>query len=217
MVVSLTTQCCIALVLILLPLLHPESLPGRVKEFTVSIPTPVQQPPKTVAQRVSASISSIAPALGRILIAPRITPSRIDTTVAPDTTASFTGMDAAMPMGTLLGATDRGTTIIVAEPPAPKSVPVRVSAGVSAGLLLTPIRPIYPAIAKLTRVAGAVVVEAVISKTGTIESLHVLSGPAMLRAAATDAIRAARYQPFQLNGVPTEVQTTITVNFHMES
>lgn len=62
---------------------------------------------------------------------------------------------------------------------------------------------------------GSVVVEATISRTGAIESLHVMSGPPMLRGAAMDAIRAARYEPFRLNGEPTEVQTTITVNFRM--
>jgi protein TonB len=57
--------------------------------------------------------------------------------------------------------------------------------------------------------------EAVISKMGTIESLRVVSGPLMLQGAALEAIRVARYQPFELNGEPTEVQTTITVNFKM--
>jgi protein TonB len=55
----------------------------------------------------------------------------------------------------------------------------------------------------------------VISHKGTIESLRVMSGPAMLQQAAMEAIREARYQPFRLNGEPTEVQTTITVNFRM--
>ena len=43
-----------------------------------------------------------------------------------------------------------------------------------------------------------------------------MSGPEMLRGAALAAIREARYQPYRLNGEPTEVQTTITVNFRMD-
>jgi protein TonB len=82
-------------------------------------------------------------------------------------------------------------------------------------MLLTPIRHIYPAIAKATGVQGTVVVSAVISRTGTIESLHVISGPPMLQPAALEAIRTARYQPYRLNGEPTEVETTITVNFRI--
>jgi protein TonB len=80
---------------------------------------------------------------------------------------------------------------------------------------MTQIQPIYPVIARAAHISGSVVVEAVISKAGTIESFHVVSGPEMLRAAALDAIRPARYRPFLLNGEPTEVQTTITVNFTM--
>jgi protein TonB len=82
-------------------------------------------------------------------------------------------------------------------------------------MLITPIRPIYPEIARAAKVSGQVIVEATISKTGTIESLQVTAGPQLLRQAALEAIRAARYRPFLLNGQPVEVQTTITVNFSL--
>ena len=82
-------------------------------------------------------------------------------------------------------------------------------------MLIAPIRPVYPMIAKAAGVEGSVVVEAVISRDGRIESLHVVSGPPMLQNAAMDAIREARYQPYRLNGEPTEVETRITVNFRM--
>jgi periplasmic protein TonB len=82
-------------------------------------------------------------------------------------------------------------------------------------MLLAPIRPVYPVIAKAAGVQGSVVVEAIISRTGTIESLRVVSGPEMLRGAAIDAIREARYRPYRLNGEPVDVETTITVNFRM--
>jgi protein TonB len=94
---------------------------------------------------------------------------------------------------------------------------MKVSTGVSEGLLLTPIQPTYPAIAKVTRTQGRVVLEAVISKAGTIESLRAVSGPDMLRSAALTAVQAARYRPYLLNGEPTEVQTTITVVFTLGS
>jgi periplasmic protein TonB len=80
-------------------------------------------------------------------------------------------------------------------------------------MLLAPIRPVYPAMAQAARVQGAVVLEAVISKEGRIESLHAVSGPMMLQRAAVDAVSAARYRPYLLNGQPTEVETTVTVVF----
>jgi periplasmic protein TonB len=84
-------------------------------------------------------------------------------------------------------------------------------------LLIAPIRPMYPAIARAAHVEGTVVVEVVISRSGAIESLHVPSGPMMLQSAAFDAIRAARYRPYRLNGEAVDVQTTITVNFRMSA
>jgi protein TonB len=84
-------------------------------------------------------------------------------------------------------------------------------------MLLAPIRPQYPSIAKAAGVQGVVVIEATISKAGAIESLHMVSGPEMLRPAAIEAIQSARYRPYRLNGEPTEVQTTITMNFKMNS
>lgn len=77
--------------------------------------------------------------------------------------------------------------------------------------------PIYPCIAIATRTEGIVKVEAIISKSGRIESAHVVSGPAILRQSAVDAIRNAHYTPYLLNGSPTEVETTITVNFNLAS
>jgi len=92
-----------------------------------------------------------------------------------------------------------------------------VSWGVSKGMLIAPIQPVYPAIARAARVEGTVIVEAVISRVGAIESLHVVSGPPMLQGAEIDAIRRARYKPYRLNGEPTEVQTMITVVFRLGS
>jgi protein TonB len=73
---------------------------------------------------------------------------------------------------------------------------------------------VYPPIARAAHVSGAVVLHAIISKTGTVQNLQVISGPEMLRASALDAVRNWRYKPYLLNGDPTEVETTITVNFN---
>ena len=122
-------------------------------------------------------------------------------------------MADALPDGISIGG-GKGPIVSVVAARAPVA-PLHVSTGVLQGMLLAPIRPVYPAIAKAAHVEGSVVVEAVISRKGTIESLHVVSGPLMLQNAALDAIREARYQPYRLNGEAIDVQTTITVNFRM--
>jgi protein TonB len=94
---------------------------------------------------------------------------------------------------------------------APKKV--NISAGVMVGMLMVKTQPTYPPIAKAARVSGTVVLQATISKAGTIENLHVISGPAMLQQAAMDAVRQWRYRPYLLNNDPVEVETTVNVIF----
>jgi protein TonB len=92
---------------------------------------------------------------------------------------------------------------------------VRVSQGVSEGNLISQVKPPYPPMAKMARVQGAVVLQALISKSGNIENLRVVSGHPMLVQAALDAVRQWRYRPYLLNGEPVEVETQITLNFSL--
>ncbi|WP_263382720.1 M56 family metallopeptidase [Granulicella arctica] len=91
--------------------------------------------------------------------------------------------------------------------------PRRVSGGVMAGNVLSRVTPVYPQDAKDAKISGAVVLQAIISKEGVVEHLEVVSGPEKLRASALDAVRQWTYKPYLLNGNPTDVETTITVNY----
>ena len=98
------------------------------------------------------------------------------------------------------------------------SGPVRISSGVAViqGLLVNKTLapqfiPPLPEIA--VRVEGTVILEATISTSGSIENLRVVSGPAMLRQAALDAVSQWRYRPYLLNGEPVAVETTVNVIF----
>ena len=95
--------------------------------------------------------------------------------------------------------------------------PVRISGGVMAGLLRNRVMPVYPPEAKAAHVGGTVVLHAIIGKDGSIENVRVISGPEILQNGAIDAVSQWEYQPYLLNGEPTEVDTTITVNFHLEA
>ena len=122
------------------------------------------------------------------------------------------GSAGGVPGGVLGGMGNAPAVAVRVEKP---KGPARVSSGVMAGSLITKTTPTYPPIARAAHVSGAVVLHANISKTGTIEGLTVISGPEMLRASALDAVRSWRYKPYILNGEPTEVETTVTVNFNM--
>ena len=92
---------------------------------------------------------------------------------------------------------------------------VNISAGVATGMLIQRTLPIYPPIARAARVQGTVILQATISKQGTITNLHVVSGPAMLQESALQAVKTWRYRPYELNNEPVEVETTINVIFSL--
>lgn len=129
--------------------------------------------------------------------------------------AGMSGMAGGAPGG-IMGGVPGGTggPKINVEPPKPKG-PTRISGGVMAGQILQKTTPVYPPIARAAHVGGTVVLHAIIGKDGSIQNLSVISGPPMLVGAATDAVKQWRYKPYLLNGDPTEVDTTITVNFNL--
>ena len=60
---------------------------------------------------------------------------------------------------------------------------------------------------------GAVLIEATISKEGSVINPKVLSGDPLLARAAIEAVRQWRYKPYYLDGEPVEIKTQITINF----
>jgi TonB family protein len=133
-------------------------------------------------------------------------PTEVETTINVNYTF---GGDAPLSPGS-------DSTAPITGEPRQVSGPVRVSGGVAAGMLISKVDPVYPQDAKDARVQGAVVLRAIISKTGTIRDLQVVSGPPELTDSAKDVVNQWRYKPYLLNGEPTEVETTITVNYSLE-
>ncbi len=76
--------------------------------------------------------------------------------------------------------------------------------------------PAYPESAKISGVEGDVVMQALISKEGTVKRVHVMEGDSRLRSAAEEAVYKWRYRPYVLHGRPVEVATTVTVNFNLD-
>jgi periplasmic protein TonB len=112
-----------------------------------------------------------------------------------------------------MGNVFNGQGQVKVQAAAPKIV--NVSSGVAVGMLVQKTAPVYPQIARTAGVSGTVVLDAFISKSGSIEDLRVVSGPVMLRKAAQDAVRTWRYRPYKLNNEPVEVETTINVIFSL--
>jgi TonB family protein len=92
---------------------------------------------------------------------------------------------------------------------------VRVNPSVMDENLIVQRVPAYPESAKLSGVQGEVVMQALISKEGTVKRVHVVEGDSRLRTAAEEAVYKWRYRPYVLHGQPVEVATTVTVNFNL--
>ena len=220
---SLVLQSLLAAVLAVLPAVRPDRLSLLAKTSDVIAPA-IPKPKPIVRVRVAEAAANQAAKLtfegalvpvesGRSVIR-NILPGQLS---ADDSLPPGPGLELAMggrpdPLTGISGTLTSGSRGVVRVAP---SGPVRVSSGVSTGLLLSAIQPVYPALAKAARVQGTVVVEAMISKAGRIESARAVSGPEMLRGAAVDAVSRARYRPFELNGQTVEVQTTVTLNFKL--
>jgi periplasmic protein TonB len=201
--------------LLLVPLIYTQSLPHLLSSAPLTMPViePAQTPPEHTQPRTPAPVSNLS---GDHLITPSSIPhtvQNIQETVAPpqvdfNSVAAGTGV-RGVPGGTGLFASN----VPVSPPPVPH--PVIVSRMME-GYLTQQVQPIYPTAAKLLHLQGQVVVQAIISREGTIEHMQVLSGNALLANAARQAIAQWRYRPYKLNGEAVEVETQITVNFVMQ-
>jgi protein TonB len=114
-------------------------------------------------------------------------------------------------MGGVIGGIISSTPVAVPKVATPQRV--RVSLGVSQGLLVKRVQPNYPPLARQARIQGTVLLQAEISKDGTIENLRLISGHPMLAPAAIEAVKQWRYRPYMLNGEPVAVETQVQVNF----
>ena len=218
-VISFGLQVAIAAALVVLPLLHPEILQVRAPRISVAAPVwkrPVVVEPRVRVETSSAAtnaVSAPAPETRGSTLTLREPGAAVEQPELP-TAVNLAGGGGPV---SLLGPGGPVGPHVVASGPAAGAGPLHISSGVMAGSLLGPITLEYPMIAKLSHTEGTVVVQAVISKSGRIESAHVVSGPAVLQGAALQAVRAARYRPFLLNGLPTEVETTVSITFRMGS
>lgn len=228
---SFVLECSLLGGLLLVPLMYTETLPRpQLLSFLVAPPPPPPPPPPAasaaavkVVERVETDIMD-----GRLR-----TPGRIPQKVqmiredeAPPALSSggvIGGVPGGIPggqLGGVIGGIISSTSTLssvprLAIPAAPKRI--RISQGVTRGSLIQKIEPGYPSIARGARIQGQVVLAAIISKTGEIQNLVLVSGHPMLVPAAIEAVKQWRYRPFLLNGEPVEVETTITLTFQLSS
>ena len=228
--ISFALQIAFIGILVVMPLIFIEALPAReLVTFLVAPPPPPPPPPpaavdtrpiKTVKHKIVSDMLDT----GQLR-----TPTRIPKKVAmikesapPLPPSSAEGVVGGVPggipggvLGGVLGGIVRSTPAVHVPPPPrqPHAQRVRVSQGVTRGLLVHQVKPRYPALARQARIQGSVVLKAVIARDGSIQNLQLVSGHPLLTTAAINAVKEWRYKPYLLNGQPVEVETDITVKF----
>jgi len=221
---SMLFQVAFLAILILIPLIYTEALPKTMMAtmLTAPPPPPPPPPPPAVAQIVHVKPQAHLMDAGK-LVAPKVIPREvkiIKEDAEPD--MASVGMTGGVPggvaggsMGGVLGGVIGG---MGGAPPPPKphqSGPLRVGGNVQAARIVNRVQPVYPPLARQTRISGTVRLHAIIGKDGAIKELEVLNGHPLLQQAALDAVRQWRYQPTLLNGEAVDVDTTIDVIFSL--
>src|SRR3981189_2846181 len=192
-VVSMIAQTIFLAILILIPLIYTEALPKTMMATMLTAPPPPPPPPPPPVQ---AQVVHVKPQVHLMdagkLVQPKAIPKdiKIIKEDAPDVNA---GMQGGVPggvaggsMGGVIGGVIGGMR---GAPPPPKPTAQRIRQGgsVQAALLVNKVQPVYPPLARQTRISGTVRLHALISKSGSVESLKVLSGHSFLVRSAMDA------------------------------
>jgi len=220
--------------LLLLPLYFTQELPqAQLLTFLVAPPPPPPPPPPAgpaqAMARVVRRIQTDMLSTGELRTPARI-PQRVQMIKedeAPPPLSAGGGVIGGVPggvpggqLGGVIGGIISATSSLAAVPKMAPVKPVipqrlRISQGVTRGMLVHRVEPEYPMIAKRARVQGQVVLSAIIDTNGEIKNLELVSGHPLLVPAALAAVKQWRYRPFLLNGQPIEVETVVTVSFEL--
>lgn len=225
-VVSFLLQVALVSIIVLIPLIFTQALPLNVHSVTELVAPPPPPPPPAAAVPKTAEVQQKStPVVTQELTQPLKIPQKIamvqePTVPLPAAMAAPAGVIGGVPggvpggqIGGVLGGVLNSAGVVAPKMKAPNHI--RVSQGVSQGLLIHQVTPRYPPAAKSQHVQGTVVLHAEIGKNGKIENLQVVQGPPLLATAAVDAVRQWRYRPYFLNGQPVSIDTMITVNFRL--
>jgi protein TonB len=234
-IISFITQIAFVGVLIIMPMIFFEQLPGAQLISSLVAPPPPPPPPPPPAAAPPVKVVKVIPRqfdAGK-LMAPKVIPKEVATIKEeelPPPTSGVAGVVGGVPGG-VAGGTPGGVlggiigSVPSAAPPPPPPPPkkveekpaapqrIRIGGSVQQAKLVRQPHPVYPPLAKQARIQGQVKLSAIISKDGTIQKLEVISGHPLLVPAALEAVKQWVYQPTLLNGEPVEVITQIDVNF----
>ncbi len=231
-IVSAAVQTIFLTGLLLLPLYFSKAIDIHQLNKTLLVaPPPPAAPPPPSALPVARSAAPKRSALltERQFVAPRVIPrqvARVNEEPGENDLGSATlpgegipgGVTGGIPGGLAGGVIGGGLLGPAPAAPidsAPKS-PIRVGGGVKAPRLIFGPEPVYPLLARHSKISGAVVIDAVIDTQGNVVDMHPASGNPLLLIAAMAALRQWKYEPTILGGQAYPVRMLVTITFELK-
>ncbi len=226
-VISLALHLAILALLLILPLYFTAGLNVQKLNLTFLATPPAGPPPAPLVS--SAPARAVHPPVTRVftpgkLTAPAFVPRAVvmapSEVAVPDVAGIPGGVPGGIPGGQLGGVIGGvlGGTLSSAPPPSvpvaegPKK-PVRVGGSVKAPRLIFGPDPDYPPLAKMSRISGVVVIEAIIDEHGNVTGMRAISGQPLLIPAALSAVSKRKYEPTILDGEPTPIDLRVEITF----
>jgi len=210
------------------PASRPASIPPATSAAALSGPSPKasataasSRPSKPASEAPAAAVSSAPTAVNPSSKVPDMFVALNAHPTSHAHSADSEPADGAPAVdsdGSDAGLSAIGSSSSEIPPPSvePEAVRIRVGGEIKPPRLVSSVLPIYPSAARETGIEGDVVVDTTIDQTGRVTAMKVVSGNAMLRQAALDALRQWKYEPSKLNGEPVPVQMTVTIKFHRQ-
>jgi protein TonB len=231
MMLAMLGQVVLVVIAVIIPMIYFDVLPSTSLTSYLVAPPPPPPPPPPPAAAPPVKVVKVIPRqfdMGK-LTAPKAIPKEVATIKEdelPPPVSGVAGVPGGVPGG-VAGGVGGGVlsgimnSVPAAAPPPPPPPKVekkeiqrqRIGGNVIAASLIRAPKPVYPQLAKQARIQGIVKLSAIISTTGTVQNLEVISGHPLLVPAALEAVKQWVYKPTMLNGDPVEVITTIDVNF----
>jgi periplasmic protein TonB len=231
-IVSAAVQTIFLIGLLLLPLYFSEAIDIHqlTKTLLVAPPPPAPPPPPaSLAGARSAAPKRSAPSVERHFVAPRVIPrqvARVNEEPGENDLGSGTlpgegspgGVTGGIPGGLAGGVI--GGQLSGPAPPSPidsaPKEPIRVGGEVKRPRLIFGPDPVYPLLARHSKISGAVVIDAVIDTQGNVVDMHPASGNPLLLIAAMAALRQWKYEPTILGGQAYPVRMLVTIAFELK-
>jgi periplasmic protein TonB len=225
MMVSIFVHTIVICILIILPLILFNSLhQEELLTFLVGPPPAHVQPPAPAPPRVGTSkiphtITTTDINYAPIQIPEGIRPPSDEPPVEFGIENLIDGI--GVPTGRKRGINAAVSDLIVTPlpplpvpPRPPNRTPIKIGV-LQESKCIFKVEPVYPELARLAHISGAVILEATIDEEGNVADVRVLSGPMLLKDAAAQAVKQWKYSPTILNGEPIPILATVTIIFNL--